>query len=574
MIQIIDLKEANCKNCYKCIRHCPVKAIEFKNGQARIMSGGCIYCGNCLLVCPQNAKYISGSAAKVKNAIGAGEKVYASVDPSYISMFPEARGTRFSAALKKLGFVYVEESSVGAAQVLREYEKLIEQKAPNIITSACPSVNLLIQRYYPGLLPYLAPVVTPPVAHARMIKQIFGARSKVVFIGPCVARKFECAEAENGGSIYAAMTFDELSSWMERENVTFDDEDDGARAVSNPLIRYYPVAGGIIRNIPRDLRHRYEYLEVDGADRCNEVLDSIVQNGLTGYFLEMSACSGGCLGGLSLRLKRVPYLVAKNTLVKNIRRVSGAQPSLTEGAKANFTRSFKKLELKKKEISEDKIQEVLHSMGKTSPQKELNCGCCGYDTCREKAVAVIQGKADIRMCVPYMRELAESMSSVVVEHNPSGVIILDEKLRVEHINPTAAKMFGVKGDLHGHSISGLLQCDDFYEVLTTGKAVINHKIKYSEYSVVVEQSVVMVKEYNMMFIMLRDVTNQEKSHDERRKMTDGTVEFAQQVVERQVKAVQEIARLLGETTAETNLALSKLTAAMSEEKGLENDARI
>jgi len=568
---IIGLEKSNCKNCYKCIRNCPVKSIAFRNEQVRIIGDECIYCGNCLLICPQNAKYINSDLQKVKNSIKAGEKLYVSLAPSYIAAFPSTGILKISAALKKLGFTHVEETAIGAAQVTSEYEKLIrEHKMKNIITTSCPSVNLLVEKYYPSLISQLAPVVTPVIAHARMIKQIYGARAKVVFIGPCISKKYEGSDPDNGNALFSVLTFDELAKWMQEGNIDFSETDSDGRTLINTLPRYYPAPGGIIKNLHREERRSYECLSVDGIDRCIEILDSIVNDNLTGYFLELNACSGACLGGPVLRMMHTSFLNSNDVLIKNVRRLNEASSALTEGIQAQFTKKFRNRSVIKEQIDEDKIQSVLASTGKTTPDKELNCGCCGYNNCREKAIAVLQGKADINMCVPYMRELAESLSNTVVENTPTGVLVINDKLIVEQINPSATKLLKLSDNVVGQSICNLLPSEDFYNVLMSGDNILNHKQNYEKLGLVVEQTVIFVKSSRMMFLLLKDITGEEQMLDKHRKVTEQTVEFAHEVINKQMRVVQEIANLLGETTSETKIALSRLTKNIVPEKDDQN----
>lgn len=574
---IIGLKKANCKDCYKCIRNCPVKSISYRDEQVTILDDECIYCGSCLLVCPQNAKYIHSDLPKVQQAIRSGEKLYVSLAPSHIAAFEGVGLLRVSAALKRLGFTHVEETAIGAAKVTQEYAKLIaKHKMKNIITTSCPSVNLLVEKYYPELIDQLAPVVTPVVAHARMIKQIYGPRAKVVFIGPCISKKYECTDPESGRALYAVLNFAELRDWMKKENVDFSQVDEESRSMVNTMPRLYPAPGGIIRNLGRDERRVYECLSIDGVDRCIEVLDSIRDHGLTGNFLELNACAGGCLGGPVMRAMGVPFLPAKAEVVKNVRRVNEAAGALTLDTKPKMTRSFRNRSQRGEPIDEEKIREVLASIGKTSPENEINCGCCGYPTCREKAIAVLQNKADIHMCVPYMKELAESMSNTVVENIPVGVLILDEKLCIEHMNPCAAKMLHATGDVRHQSVYTLLKSDDFCRVLQGGGNIVSRKERYDELGLTVEQSVVYVKTSKTLFVLLKDITDQEEMLVNQRKSAEETAAFAQGVINKQIQIVQEIAGLLGETTTETKVALSKLVKSVvhqgAEQRVAENDA--
>lgn len=569
MNTIMGLSKASCKGCYKCIRSCPVKSLSCRDEQVRVVDGECIYCGQCLLICPQNAKYIHNDLEKVQAAIAAGEKVYASVDPSCLAAFPGITMGKMAAALGALGFVHAEPVTVGAAQVTRAYDQIsVSWQAPNLITTACPSIYLLVQRHYPDMVEQLAPTVSFAVAHARIIRQIYGPRSKVVSIGPCIAQKYDVQDAENGNAVFAALTFRELAEWFASAGII------PQQAKSKPMgiveREYYARPGGVIHHLAKETRRKWECVAVDGVGRCAEVLDSIRRDNLSGYLLELTACPGGCLGGPILRMMNIPYLKAKDALVQGTRHTDGPR-LLTQGVEADLGRTFRKLAPHRSPVSEEKIAGVLARIGKTSVKQELNCGCCGYSTCREKAVAVLLGKADVNMCVPYMRELAESMSATVVENIPTGVLILNEKLQVEHINPAAIALLQVKEEVCGRSVGALLQSNDFYQVLSTGKNILHHKVRYENPPVVVSQSVVRVQSARTMIVLLEDITRREMESEKRRAMTEETARFAREVVDKQMRVVQQIAGLLGETATETKLALSKLTNVLVEQAGVEND---
>lgn len=554
---IIGLRAARCKDCYKCIRNCKVKAISCLGEQARILDENCIYCGKCLLVCPQNAKIVNSDLPKVKKALAVGEKLAVSLAPSYIAAFPGMSLPKMAAALSALGFSHIEETAIGASMVTQEYEKLMRaRKMPNIITSSCVSVNLLIQKYYPALLGQLAPVVTPGAAHARMLRQIYGPRTKVVFIGPCIAKKQECAADK---AYYAVLTFDELAGWLHEQDEPAVHEEGGSCGVKNPLSRYYPATGGIIHTLSKEVRRLYECVSVDGVDRCISVLETIECEGLTGYFIEMNACPGGCLGGPGLHKPGNAFLSSKDLLLKNARRTGAASPALTDGVRVPMARRFRDLSSSGQQFSEEEIRRVLLSTGKATPEQELNCGCCGYETCREKAVAVLRGKADIKMCVPYMRQLAESHSNTVVENAPIGVVILDQSLRVTELNPAAAALFHLSRDASGMQAEELLPVAPIAAAWREGHPVVGEKAQYEKLGLIVEQTIVPVPGSGQIFLLLKDITREEKLRESRNSVTQETIRVAREVVAKQMVVVQEIAGLLGDTTADTQAALTQLT---------------
>ena len=421
---IIQLKEANCKNCYKCIRECPVKAISFKNEQAQVIDKECILCGRCILACPQNAKQVVSDLDHVKDLLRGRNKVYVSLAPSFASYFKGADINGMTAALKRLGFVQVEETAVGAAKVSAEYEKLLaDGRMKNIITTACPTVVLLVEKYYPDLLDQLAPVVSPMMAHAISLRKLYGNHIKIVFIGPCISKKYEADDILSGGAVNAAVTFDELRMWLEEEDISISPESAPVRYVRSNA-RFYPIPGGIIGTIPKAKRKKYKSIGIDGVDRCMDILDSIRNGEVTKYFIEMNACPGACLGGPCMKSEKISFIGARDHLTQNAKQPCEETEYKTSAVEADLSKKF----IDRSNIlpmpSEAQISEILSRIGKTRPEQELNCGGCGYPTCRDKAIAVYQGKADPKMCLPFVRERAESISNLIIDYTPNAIIAL------------------------------------------------------------------------------------------------------------------------------------------------------
>ena len=262
MPECLTLKKSNCKNCYKCIRHCPVKSIRFSGNQAHIIGNECILCGQCFVVCPQNAKQIVDETEKVRVMIQSGSPVYASIAPSFIANYHGIGIGGIEKALKKLGFAGAEETALGATIVKNEYEKMLSEGTRDIvISSCCHSINLLIQKYYPSLLPCLADVMSPMQAHCAEIKKR-DPEAKTVFIGPCVSKKDEAQHYE--GIVDAVLTFEELTEWLKAENIELKPDMDNNE---NSRARFFPTAGGILKTMAQNAEG-YTYLAIDGIENC------------------------------------------------------------------------------------------------------------------------------------------------------------------------------------------------------------------------------------------------------------------------------------------------------------------
>ena len=554
----LTLKKSNCKNCYKCIRHCPVKAIRFSGNQAHIIGNECILCGQCFVVCPQNAKEIVNEIEKVKVFLQSGAPVVVSLAPSFIANYDGAGIDAMRTALKKLGFYDVEETAVGATIVKNEYERMLkEEERDIIISSCCHSINLLIQKHYPVALEYLADVMSPMQAHCQDIKSRI-PDAKTVFVGPCVAKKDEAEYYE--GIVDAVLTFEELTEWLKEEKIeleTVTDNNENSRA------RFFPTTGGVLKTMNEV--NGYTYVAIDGVENCIQVLKDIEKGKIHNCFIEMSACVGSCVGGPVIEKYHhtsniKDYIEVANYAGKKDFEVS--QPKAVE-----LKKTFAYIEQRNATPSEIEINNILRQMGKFKPAHELNCGSCGYNTCREKAVAIIQGKAEISMCLPYLKDKAESFSDTIVNNSPNGLIVLNEQLEVQQINDSARRMMNIRSasDVLGDQIIRILDPTIFMTVMSTGRNIRDKRVYLAEYSRYVEQTVVHDKDSHLLITIMRDVTDEEKEREKKESISRQTVEVADKVVDKQMRIVQEIASLLGETAAETKIALAKLKESITDE---------
>jgi iron only hydrogenase large subunit-like protein/uncharacterized Fe-S cluster-containing protein len=558
MSDFLKLKKSNCKNCYKCIRNCPVKSIRFSGGQANIIGDDCILCGQCFVVCPQNAKEIVSSIESVKVMLASGLPVIASVAPSFIANSNGIGIASLRKALQALGFADAEETAVGATIVKNEYERMLASGDSEIlISSCCHSINLLIRKYYPSLLPFLADTISPMQAHCLDLKRRYPG-CKTVFIGPCLSKKDEADSSEDITD--AVLTFEELSDWMDAESVALEpgrDETEESRA------RFFPTAGGILKTMTCRDEH-YAYIAVDGVENCIAALKDIENGGLRKCFIEMSACAGSCTGGPVMeKYHRSP--------IRDYIQVSayaGTKDFVVEALDADLMKKpMLPIENALLLPAEDEIDGILKQMGKIKEEDELNCGSCGYNSCRDKAVAVFQGKADISMCMPFLMGKAESFSDQIINNTPNGVIVLNEALEVQQINNKALEMMNLRRatDVLGEPVVRILDPADFIAVRQTGRNIKEKRAYWAEYRKYIEETITYDRNYKMLICILRDVTREELERAKKETMNRQTIETADKVVEKQLRVVQEIASLLGETAAETKIALTKLKESISDE---------
>ena len=559
MPNCLTLKKSNCKNCYKCIRHCPVKAIRFSGNQAHIIGNECILCGQCFVVCPQNAKQIVDETEKVRVLLQSGNPVVVSLAPSFVANYDGVGINAMRDALQKLGFYDVEETAIGATIVKKEYERMLkEDERDIIITSCCHSINLLIQKYFPAELEYLADVVSPMQAHCMDIKKRF-PNAKTVFIGPCVSKKDEAEHYE--GIVDAVLTFEELTQWLKEANIELKKEMDSdleSRA------RFFPTTGGILKTMTQDAPG-YTYLALDGVENCIDALKDIESGKIHKCFIEMSACVGSCIGGPVMEKYHRTSAVKDYITVSNYageKDFDVLQPNSVE-----LSKQFEFIEHRLQQPSETEIFNVLRQMGKFKPSDELNCGSCGYNTCREKAIAICQGKAEISMCLPFLKDKAESFSDTIVKNTPNGLIVLNEELEVQQINDAARKIMNVRSstDILGDQVIRIMDPTDFMEVRNTGRDIRNKMVYLPEYKRYVEQSVIYDKDSHLLIGIMRDVTDEQTEREKKESISRQTVEVADKVVDKQMRIVQEIASLLGETAAETKIALAKLKESIQDE---------
>lgn len=570
--QIMRLREANCKNCYKCVRFCPVKAIRLTEDQAFINENRCIYCGKCYMVCPQDARDFIGDLDRVKWMAKRGERIYVSISSAFSTYFDTTSLKAVGAALKKLGAVRVEETAVGANRVIDEYAEIIKSgEYGNLIATLCPSTNFMIEKYFPELVQWMCPVDTPLEAHAKMMRAAYGDDIRVVGIGPCLAYRRLTDMSQQGMLIDAYITYEELQQWMTEEGVTIDEEDSDTYPVSNYRGRYLDEDGGLFRALPGGIKYEYKLWEVNGVTRTYEMFASMRAEDTQNYCISVSACANGCLGGPIVRMAHRDTFESKDRWLTSIKEgVEHAGVNPSESAAADVRKAFKKRPLAKSQPSAEELEYLLSLVGRLKKEDRLDCGGCGYSSCLAKAAAVYDGMADPFMCIPQSRDKAEAKSNLLFDNSPSGVVVIDKELRIIEINPVARGILGIAEDDAGeHLITEFIE-KDFIESSAAKEVKATHeRLLCTGIDKLLELTFFKVTGHDIAMLVMDDRTELAAKLEEEQRVRRETLDVTQKVVEKQMVIAQEIASLLGETTAETKLALNRLknTLAMDDKEG-------
>lgn len=558
---LISISRANCKNCYKCVRYCPVKSIRIKNNQANVEKDLCINCGICIKQCPQGAKRVKGGLDNIKGFIEGKEKVIASIAPSFGALFPMPFND-LKNKLLEMGFYHVEETAVAAELIAVEYNKLLENQAENtfLISSTCSVVKSIIEKYYPRIARNLAPVVSPMIAHGRLLKSIYGMDSKVVFIGPCIAKKEEAIDPMVSDAIDEVLTFTELIQWLE-ESKGWEiplPRDTDINAVNPKTGRWFPLPGGIFKTAGINVGFEDgDILIVDGIDETITLLKDLEQGRISPKFVEILGCKGGCIGGPAAA-KDDSTFEKRNRMVKYAMETLEGNSIEKNYKPITLNRSFKPKAVISPYPGEKTIMEILASIGKTTPDKELNCGSCGYPTCRDKAIAVYQDMAELEMCMPYMRDKAENMANLIIEATPNGIIVVDANMVVMEFNNAAEAMFKIKaGQIKGKPLSTIMDEGPFYDAIET-KGYFKIKREFPNYSLMADITLSYIEEENLILAIFVNITDTEQHKKSLKIVRQETLQKAQEVINKQMRVAQEIAGLLGETTAESKVLLTRL----------------
>lgn len=551
--QIVFTDKARCRDCYRCVRACPVKAIGVKDGQAFVVEDRCLACGTCIRECPQGAKMFRNDLDRAVRLVAGPDRVAASIAPSFAALCPEWKWKRLPSALRRLGFAFVAETAVGAYHVAAETAAIVQQEPDRPhIASACPAVVSYIEKYRPQLADAIVPVVSPMIAHARHLKRQLGTGSKVVFIGPCVAKKAEAERAENAGAVDCVLTFREFTEWLDRagidvaecEESTFDEQPPG-------YSRFFPLPGGLARTASM----RTDLLDMDcvtpsGFEDVKSVLEA-TETGLQPQLIEPLFCSQGCINGAGI-------LEQDNVYERRGRVLQYARhPGNHIDSDAGFDLRLQGLKKNKpdggndlsKEFTEQQILSVLEATGKALAEDRLNCGACGYPSCRDKAIAVLRGLAEPQMCIPQMRRMAERRTDRIIETSPNGIVILDERLNIISMNAAFRRFFCCTDATCGKRISYLMDPEPFERLIADGEDMVVLTVNHEKYNVVCHQIIYRLAEENQYVGIFVNITSSQANEEKLRQLRSETAQQARELLDHQITMAQQIAKLLGESSA-------------------------
>ncbi|MBP1645013.1 MAG: hypothetical protein H6Q16_588 [Bacteroidetes bacterium] len=577
----IYTEKNNCQDCYKCVKNCPVKAIKLEDNSASVIPELCIYCGKCTQVCPANAKKVRDDLPVVKQALKK-EKIIVSLAPSYISEYENIETNKIIAAFKEAGFYGVSETAIGAEKVALETKNWIDKQENGVyISSCCPSAVLLINKYYPEHSSAVAPILSPMVTHAKFLKKIY-PDAKVLFVGPCIAKKEEVNQF--GEYIDYVLSFKDIKAFFEDIGIFFEfmkpTEDDVFIPIRANKGNLYPIDGGMltcmIDSINSDIdrinhnsnkKESIRYMTFSGVKNLKEIMrdfDSMKNSGKT--FIEVMTCDGGCIKGplaisnKSSASKRLNVLDKVSVEPRNEEIVSKLN-ELNISTKYDF---IKKIE--KEEYTLNQIYEALKMVNKKSEADELNCGGCGYDNCREFAKALIAGKAENDMCISYMRKIAQDKTNILLKKMPSGIVIVNDKLKVVDANKNFADILGdevkmifeANPGLYGADVTKLISYHNlFSQVLETGVDIVEQDIRDGEHYFTL--SVFSVQNHSLVCGIIKNLHAPEVRKDL-------VLNRTKEVIMENMKVVQQIAFLLGENASYTESMLNSILESHSNDK--------
>ncbi len=562
----IYTEKRECQDCYKCVRHCPVKTIKVEAGCATVISEGCIVCGHCVQVCPSGAKHVRDDLSRAQKLLELKGRVLLSLAPSFISEFPQWTPGQLIAAIKRLGFWGVSETALGAQEVSAAAGQLVRANPSGIfVSSACPTVVSYLQKHRPDWVHRLTGLLSPLLTHCKMLRQSYGPDIGIVFIGPCIAKK---TEADTHPQLLeVALTFEDLRRWLEQAGI---DPATLTAQEQNAFIphrsdegAWYPVDGGMIAGIRSNCAvHDSAFMSFSGMDAIEKALAELDEGALGGgVFLELLACEGGCVNGPRAALKGGTALKRARVL-----RFGAARQTPLAQPLVDATMLYMPAPQAAAAHTDQQLREAMRQVGKLTADDELDCGGCGYDSCRQFAGALLDGKAERTMCVTYMRKLAQKKANLLIQKMPSAVVIVSDALRIVECNAAFVKLFGKIPDepttaFEGRALSQYLSFAPLFgRVLESGQEIVERDLRFNQ--TILHVSIFSIEKSALAGGIFQDITRPAVQKEQ-------VIAKAQEVIQRNLATVQKIACLLGENAAESEITLNAIMDSFTPPKAEE-----
>jgi iron only hydrogenase large subunit-like protein len=557
--RFIKTRKHECQDCNKCIRGCPVKAIRVQENCAQVVPELCILCGNCTLTCPSNAKQVCDDLPSAKALINCRRAVVVSLAPSFVAQYPGVRPGQLVRALKVLGFFAVSETALGAQEVSASVHALMRSKPNGIwISSACPTVVDFIRKFHPDCLPHVCGVLSPVLAHCKVLRTLYGDDIAVVSIGPCIAEK---KEAEDHPALLdVALTFEDLDFWLAERHIKLsevvDSPDDRFEPKAAEEGALLPIEGGMAPGLTGKLEiDDVGFVAVSGMPNVEQALKEIPEwKREQGMFFEMNACAGGCINGpkatRGTSIARRRYDIVRN---------AKAASEFPRQSSIEITQSYEAAPATRNEYGELQLREALRTVGKYAVEDELNCGGCGYDTCRDFAGALISRNAERMMCATYTRKLAQKKANALLQKMPSAVVIVDDELKIIECNSNFVRLFSPKDEptrnLEGSPLSDVMPFSYlFRRVLESSEDIVGHDIRYERS--ILTSSVFTIEPHSVMCAIFRDISEPLFQKEQ-------IIDRAREVIQKNLKTVQQIAYLLGENAADSEIILNSIVRSFT-----------
>jgi iron only hydrogenase large subunit-like protein len=539
------------------LRQCPVKAIDIQNGHASVISDLCILCGNCVRTCPMEAKRVRSDIERAKLLFRMKRQVFVSLAPSYLTEFSEIEPGKLITALKTLGFEGVSETALGAEQVSAAVATKMNSEKKLAISSACPAVVELVKRYWPQYSDDVCNMLSPLLAHCKLLRAEYGRDIGIVFVGPCIAKKTEADQ--NEWLLDVVLTFEELRQWLDEEAIDMgamktNDDDFAPRRARDGIL--YPIDGGMIAGVKADSTvtdgQFMAFSGIDAIQNALEELDTLKNKGP--LFLELLACDGGCVNGPHV-CQQGATVLKRHAVIDSFQQQPKME-ALTEFVEVSYQWPIEPV--KQSVYEDDQLREALKRVGKFGPEDELNCGGCGYDSCRQFAWALLDGRAEHTMCVGYMRQLAQKQADALLRAMPSGVVIVNENLEIlesnrrfsEIMGPDVVQAYEVCPHLTGAKLKKIVPFYGLFEqVLQSGTANMEKDIKVGE--AIFHVTVFTIEKHRLIGGIVQDITEPSVRKEQ-------IVDKAKKVIAHNLETVQQIAFLLGENAAESEVILNSI----------------